>query len=248
MFYILISLLLLIALALTGDELSLDAILSDTEIRTDTVFGWTLALVWLVNAVIVIPVLVLLVQRAKLVLDFVLTLEFIHLIFVWIHTRHFPTCGAWWILQTVSTIVMTLGGEWACMRRELEPILVSKKPAQRSSSNNSNEEYVEEEQQQLQPGASSSLQLDVTDAENEPSADWVHIAKKKRKTSDPSGLHNSESSHSMPQEDDAPLTRAVGKAKRAIMQSAQRATTKSKGKRYETIPMSSVDASSSERK
>ncbi|KAI9490201.1 integral membrane protein S linking to the trans Golgi network-domain-containing protein, partial [Zychaea mexicana] len=122
LYYIFISLLLLIALALTGGELSLDAILDDSEIRTDTVFGWTLALVWLVNAAINISVLVFLVQRAKLVLDFVLTLHFIHTVFVWIHTGHFPTCGPWWVLQIMNAILMTLGGEWACMRREMEPI------------------------------------------------------------------------------------------------------------------------------
>ncbi|KAI9320033.1 integral membrane protein S linking to the trans Golgi network-domain-containing protein [Dichotomocladium elegans] len=108
-------------------QLSLDSILDDTEIRADTVFGWTLALVWLANAVITIPVIVILIQRARLVLDFVLTLFGIHIMCVWCHTGHFPTCLPWWILQTLSMVCMILGGEWACMQREMEPILVSQK-------------------------------------------------------------------------------------------------------------------------
>ncbi|KAI7858292.1 integral membrane protein S linking to the trans Golgi network-domain-containing protein [Circinella umbellata] len=246
-YYIVISLLLLIALALTGAELSLDAILDDGEIRTDTVFGWTLGLVWLVNAVMTIPILVFLVQRAKLVLDFVLTLHFFHIAFVWIHTGHFPTCGAWWILQVINAILMTLGGEWACMRREMEPIMVSKKDTQ------------QQKQQEVPSGAggagssSSASSTEIQEVIEDNNTDWIHVGKKqKRKVSDPRGdeahylKENDEE-----QEQDAPLTRAVGKAKKVILQGAQRAarsssistktTTNNKGKRYENIPLHDVD-------
>ncbi|KAI8146647.1 integral membrane protein S linking to the trans Golgi network-domain-containing protein [Fennellomyces sp. T-0311] len=231
LYYIFISLLLLIALALTGTELSLDAILDDSEIRTDTVFGWTLALVWVVNGAINIPVLVFLVQRAKLVLDFVLTLHFFHIIFVWIHTGHFPTCGAWWVLQVVNAIFMTLAGEWACMRHEMEPIMVPKKGR---------------EQQHLQDpqgSASSSSSTEIAElADPDNNVDWVHISKKKRKVSDPRGERHDDEGED--QQEEAPFTRVVGQAKKVLFQSAQRATsrsTNSKGKRYENIPLHDVD-------
>ena len=228
----------------------MDAILDDGEIRTDTVFGWTLGLVWLVNAVMTIPILVFLVQRAKLVLDFVLTLHFFHIVFVWIHTGHFPTCGTWWILQVINAILMTLGGEWACMRREMEPIMVSKKDTQ------------QQKQQEVPSGAgtgagssSSASSTEIQEvSEDSNNTDWIHIGKKqKRKVSDPRGdgaryINENEEE----EEQDAPLTRAVGKAKKVILQGAQRAarsssistkttTTNNKGKRYENIPLHDVD-------
>ncbi|KAI9244584.1 integral membrane protein S linking to the trans Golgi network-domain-containing protein [Phascolomyces articulosus] len=219
----------------------------DAAIRTDTAFGWTLGLVWLVNATMIIPVLVFLVQRAKLVLDFVLTLHFFHILFVWIHTGHFPTCGAWWFLQVVNAILMTLGGEWACMRREMEPIMVSKKDTNPSSAAAASQQL----QQEASGSTSSSSEIqEIIPAED--NVDWVHIGKKqKRKVSDPRGDEH----HRMDEDDlqeDAPFTRAVGKAKKVILQGAQRAarsssisrtpsTTNNKGKRYENIPLHDVD-------
>ncbi|OAD70628.1 hypothetical protein PHYBLDRAFT_94293, partial [Phycomyces blakesleeanus NRRL 1555(-)] len=126
--YLLVSLALIIALALTGSEITLDAILSDQEIRMDAVSGWTLALVWFLHAFLAIPLLVLIVQRAKLILDFVLTMHGIHLVAVWIYRKQLPTGGVWWLLQLVHALIMTLGGEWACMRREMEPIMMTAKP------------------------------------------------------------------------------------------------------------------------
>ncbi|KAI7884871.1 hypothetical protein K492DRAFT_234444 [Lichtheimia hyalospora FSU 10163] len=240
-YYITISILLLLALALTGDELSLDAILNDNEIRTDTVFGWTLALVWIVNAAISIPVLVFLIQRAKLVLDFVATLHGIHMVLIWSHTGHFPTCGAWWVLQVVSIIAMTLGGEWACMQREMEPILVTggnKNKATRNRDSDNNHPS-----SSTAPVASSSSSSNMIETEQE---DWVHLSsssKKKRKTSDAASAISDDEQDQQQQQ--APFTRAVGKARQALVKGAQRATSGSKGKLYDIIPMKDVDGSSS---
>jgi hypothetical protein len=93
-------------------------------LQTDNVFGWTLGFVLIVNAVVSIPLLVVIVQRAKQVLDFVVTLHVFHLLGCWIHSRHFPSTVTWWLVQSTALLVMTLGGEWACMRYELKPILL----------------------------------------------------------------------------------------------------------------------------
>ncbi|KAJ8659921.1 hypothetical protein O0I10_004514 [Lichtheimia ornata] len=250
-YYITISILLLLALALTGDELSLDAILNDNEIRTDTVFGWTLALVWVVNAAISIPVIVFLIQRAKLVLDFVATLHGIHMVLIWSHTGHFPTCGAWWVLQVVSIIGMTLGGEWACMQREMEPILVTSGNKNKATRNRDSDNNQQQQQQAPSSssttagaaGASSSSSSNMIETEQE---DWVHLSsssKKKRKTSDVSSAISDDEQQE--QEQQAPFTRVVGKARQALVKGAQRATSGSKGKLYDIIPMKDVDGSSS---
>ncbi|RUS17023.1 hypothetical protein BC937DRAFT_90521 [Endogone sp. FLAS-F59071] len=125
LYYFSASLLTLFFLLLTGSEITLDYILNYREIRSDTVMGWTIGLAWLINSVVGIYLLLILVQRAKLILDFSLTLHIFHLIVVSYYSRHLPTNILWWILNIATCCIMTFGGEWACMRREMEPIMLS---------------------------------------------------------------------------------------------------------------------------
>ena len=60
------------------------------------------------------------VQRAKKVLDFSATVHFIHLIITLI--VGVPTQWLWWVVMGISVIVMTLFGEYLCMRQELTEI------------------------------------------------------------------------------------------------------------------------------
>ena len=69
-----------------------------------------------------ILVMVLLIQRAKLILDFSVTLHVYHLLFTTYYSGHIPTSFLWWTLNVTTCTIMTLGGEWACMRKEMEPI------------------------------------------------------------------------------------------------------------------------------
>ncbi|KAG0173121.1 hypothetical protein DFQ28_009626 [Apophysomyces sp. BC1034] len=216
LYYIVLSLLLLVAFALGGTEFTLDSILGDQEIRTDTVSGWALGFIWLVNALLCIPLIVLIVQRAKLVLDFVLTLHVIHFICVWIHNNQCPTAGAWWIVQIVNVAVMTLGGEWAAMRREMKPILMANK------------------KKQAQPTQPSSSSSNTAEEEQE----WVHVKQGKRKQSDAANGGGDDEEAGMTEE--GPLTTAVGKAKMALIQSAQRAAQR-RGKKYEVIPLHDIE-------
>lgn len=117
--------LILLVLAITGTELSLDYVLSYTEIRADTVMGWTITLCWLINILIGVGCMVFIIQRAKLILDFAITLHIFHLIFTSFYSRHIPSTFLWWILNIFSCTVMTLAAEWACMQREMEPIMVN---------------------------------------------------------------------------------------------------------------------------
>ncbi|KAI8377157.1 integral membrane protein S linking to the trans Golgi network-domain-containing protein [Choanephora cucurbitarum] len=107
------------------------------KIRTDTGFGWSLIIVWMVNAFLCIPILMWIVQRAKLILDFVLTFHFFHMLLAWKTIGHFPTGMPWWILQIVTIAIMTFGGEWACMHREMKPIMISQKPTREQQASSS---------------------------------------------------------------------------------------------------------------
>ncbi|KAF7722152.1 hypothetical protein EC973_003665 [Apophysomyces ossiformis] len=224
LFYIVLSLLLLIAFALGGTEFTLDSILGDEGIRTDTVSGWALGFIWLLNGILSIPLIVFIVQRAKLVLDFVLTLHAIHFVLVWMHNKQCPTSGAWWIVQIVNVIVMTLGGEWASMRLEMKPILTSIKKKQTQQSGQSSSSS------QQQPSSSSS---NAAEEEQE----WVHVNQNKRKQSDAANRGNDQEQG---KEEEGPLTTAVGKAKMVLIQSAQRASQR-RGKKYEVIPMNEME-------
>ena len=66
--------------------------------------------------------ILLLIARSKLVLDFALTIHFIHLIVTSFYTHAVPTNLFWWALQICSASLMTSLGVWACQWRELRPI------------------------------------------------------------------------------------------------------------------------------
>ena len=69
----------------------------------------------------VVPIL-LLIARSKLVLDFALTIHFLHLIVTSLYTHGVPAYWFWWALQAASAALMTSLGVWACQWRELRPI------------------------------------------------------------------------------------------------------------------------------
>lgn len=105
-----------------GSEITLDTILDSGEYRADTVLGWTLSFIGLLNACLGVGILLHLVARAKLVLDFVLTLHFLHFCITSYHSGQIPTTVLWWALQIATSCIMVFGGEYLCMQREMEPI------------------------------------------------------------------------------------------------------------------------------
>jgi ABC-type nickel/cobalt efflux system permease component RcnA len=70
-----------------------------------------------------------LIARSKLVLDFALTVHFIHLIVTSLYSHAIPANLLWWMLQICSATVMTSVGVWACQWRELKPINFGSKSA-----------------------------------------------------------------------------------------------------------------------
>jgi hypothetical protein len=64
----------------------------------------------------------LVIARSKLILDFSLTITFLHLLVVSLYEHEIPTAVLWWALQFVITGVMVVGGTWACRWRELRPM------------------------------------------------------------------------------------------------------------------------------
>ena len=73
--------------------------------------------------------ILLLIARSKLVLDFALTIHFVHLIVTSLYSHALPANLLWWMLQICSATVMTSVGIWACQWRELKPISFGGKAA-----------------------------------------------------------------------------------------------------------------------
>ncbi|CAD6198333.1 unnamed protein product [Caenorhabditis auriculariae] len=69
------------------------------------------------------------VQRAKQCLDFACTLHFFHLLIVVAFNLSFPFQLSWWLLQILSCIVCTVGGEFLCMRAESQEIKLEGGPS-----------------------------------------------------------------------------------------------------------------------
>lgn len=61
------------------------------------------------------------IERAKKCLDFSATLYIIHL-FICIIYGGWPVSLTWWVVNLTGLAVMSLVGEWLCIKRELKEI------------------------------------------------------------------------------------------------------------------------------
>ncbi|XP_013404457.1 protein SYS1 homolog [Lingula anatina] len=62
------------------------------------------------------------VKRTKLCLDFASTVHLIHLVVCWGYNARFPYTVSWWLVNIICIVLMTVLGEFLCMRSELKAI------------------------------------------------------------------------------------------------------------------------------
>ncbi|KAI8598842.1 integral membrane protein S linking to the trans Golgi network-domain-containing protein, partial [Dissophora ornata] len=124
LWYISISTIVFTLFKFSGLDINLDAILNYREIRGDNSQGLLLGLAWLLNSVVGVYLLLKIVARARLVLDFSLTLLLYHVIMTTLYSDHVPTSFLWWSLNGTTAGIMVFGGEYVCMQQEMEPILL----------------------------------------------------------------------------------------------------------------------------
>ncbi|KAG5518104.1 hypothetical protein PMAC_003290 [Pneumocystis sp. 'macacae'] len=122
LFYLSETTLVLFLFVISGKQVSLDYIFDFHKISLNDVESLVAGLIWDINSVFGILILFFVVRRTKQVLDFTLTMHFIHFIIVFLYSGHFPSNTYWWVVQMISCVFMCLGGEWMCMQRELKPI------------------------------------------------------------------------------------------------------------------------------
>ncbi|KAF9427879.1 hypothetical protein BGZ94_003963 [Podila epigama] len=136
LWYISISTIVYTFFKFAGAELSLDVILNYHEIRVDNAQGMLLTVAWLLNSVVGVYLLLKIVARARLVLDYSLTLLFYHAVMVTLYSGHIPSSFLWWALNGTTAGVMIFGGEYVCMQLEMEPIILGNGASASSSRNN----------------------------------------------------------------------------------------------------------------
>ncbi|KAF8979483.1 hypothetical protein BGZ46_005383 [Entomortierella lignicola] len=134
--YISISVIVFILFRFSGADITLDAILNYREIRADNAQGMLLGLAWLLNSIVGVYLLLKIVARARLVLDFSLTLLFHHVIVTTYYSDHIPTSFLWWALNGTTAGIMVFGGEYVCMQQEMEPIILGGGQQQTGSGSN----------------------------------------------------------------------------------------------------------------
>ncbi|PNW77143.1 hypothetical protein CHLRE_10g423950v5 [Chlamydomonas reinhardtii] len=79
--------------------------------------------------------LVWIVERAKKCLDFASTCFIFHLWFCWQYDG-FPARFEWWVANILGLIIMSLFGEWLCLRREMQEIPLNTLRGRGASSGN----------------------------------------------------------------------------------------------------------------
>ncbi|TKA22381.1 hypothetical protein B0A50_08263 [Salinomyces thailandicus] len=121
-YYALALILILFTAFVAGQAPSPGLLLDWHNVRGDVTTGWTLALCWGLDGLMMVIPILLLIARSKLVPDFALTIHLLHLVTTALYTRAIPDTFYWWLVQFCSAAIMTALGMWACRWRELRPM------------------------------------------------------------------------------------------------------------------------------
>ncbi|KAJ3558703.1 hypothetical protein NM688_g761 [Phlebia brevispora] len=87
--------------------------------RMDPRRGWVIAVCWLAASGADIFYLYNLIRRPRLILDFVLTLVFNHLVLTTYYSNSIPTSWFFWIVMALCSTLMVIVAEQLCVRREM---------------------------------------------------------------------------------------------------------------------------------
>lgn len=68
------------------------------------------------------------VKRTKQCLDFTCTVHGFHLVACWAYNGYFPNTLTWWLVNVISVIIMTVFGEFLCLKTEMKAIPLAMGP------------------------------------------------------------------------------------------------------------------------
>ncbi|RDB18482.1 hypothetical protein Hypma_000317 [Hypsizygus marmoreus] len=87
--------------------------------RTDPMRGWIIALCWMIACSADIYYLYILIRRPRLILDFVLTLVFNHLVLTTYYSASLPTSLFFWLVMIGGSMLTIVVTEQLCVKREM---------------------------------------------------------------------------------------------------------------------------------
>jgi hypothetical protein len=122
--YLSLGVWLLLLNGLAGRALTsagLEQFFSHHAIKLSYTGGWVTIAAFFFNALAGGCFLAIVVERAKKCLDFAATIHLLHLCCCTMYDG-FPNSWEWWIMNLMSLVVMSLLGEYLCMRREMQDI------------------------------------------------------------------------------------------------------------------------------
>ena len=99
----------------------LEQVFSAKALRMSQPGGVVALVAFFLNALAGGGFLVLVVERAKKCLDFTATYHILHLVFCTLYDG-WPEGWEWWVVMITNVIVMSLLGEYLCMRSEMREI------------------------------------------------------------------------------------------------------------------------------
>lgn len=127
-FYVSLGFWIFIMDYIVGTYKSLDQIFGYEELQFKEFHGRMIMGAFVLNAFTGAIALWYVVQRTKQCLDFTATTHLFHFIVCWAYNGAFPTTISWWLVNIVDIIIMTVLGEFLCMRSEMKAIPLSMVP------------------------------------------------------------------------------------------------------------------------
>mmetsp|Transcript_9725 Transcript_9725/g.13748 ORF Transcript_9725/g.13748 Transcript_9725/m.13748 type:complete len:184 (-) Transcript_9725:137-688(-) len=119
--YLVLSILFQMNYFLFGKNITIDRIFTVDHLNIWEGRSWPDVGAILLSSIIGSFLLMFIVEKAKKVLDFAVTLTFIHLMACTIYGG-IPSNFDWWIVHILGMIITILLGEYLCSRRELREI------------------------------------------------------------------------------------------------------------------------------
>ncbi|KAK9892299.1 hypothetical protein WA026_019104 [Henosepilachna vigintioctopunctata] len=126
--YLTLGLWLALLGTLVGDTRTLDHIFEYHELQVRDFGGRMVIFAFILNALVGAAVLLFVVERTKLCMDFTSTWHLIHLVICWFYNKKFPSSISWWLLNTACATIMCVCAEFLCLRSELKAIPLSLGP------------------------------------------------------------------------------------------------------------------------
>lgn len=121
-FYVSLGCWIFITDLIGGTYRSVDQLFSYQILQFKDFHGRLIMAAYVLNALFGAVGLWYIVKRTKQCLDFTATVHLLHLVVCWFYNGAFPYTLSWWLVSIICIIIMTVLGEFLCMRTELKAI------------------------------------------------------------------------------------------------------------------------------